>query len=336
MKRNFFFLCLVVSTLCSLSAEIYGGDPSSELFLENSHRQKKWGDYHSDKKISLRNVLDLLAQCQKGRELLHELEDWSRRQGKSLFDSIEAGEKSFTDTTIIREAVDDYQMVIKFSVDKKIYLDRNHSPLLAVLDLAHEITHFLYRRTVNPYVEKVDKIDFIKSTIEGRGGEVEAYLNECLVAKELGAYKFINNSNCRELEGQSEKSQRETIAKRFYKMGQGRSVFLEKLRDWNEKNGDLENAEETHQKLPWLSSEKVDFLAAISGEAYPMGILQEYQTMLEKACANEGRRVEFLLNKVRPEKILALRRPVQDYLMNHAEQIKNQHIEKCQNISLMN
>ena len=45
-----------------------------------------------------------------------------------------------------------------------------------------------------PPDRELDK--FIKSTIDGKGGEVEAYLVECQVAKELIYKQSIGQSNC--------------------------------------------------------------------------------------------------------------------------------------------
>jgi hypothetical protein len=49
----------------------------------------------------------------------------------------------------------------------------------AILDLAYELTHFSLRLPLTLFIKFFAK-EFIVSTVEGRGGEVEAFGGGCI------------------------------------------------------------------------------------------------------------------------------------------------------------
>jgi hypothetical protein len=79
------------------------------------------------------------------------------------------------------------------------YLNRNLSQFDAMLDLAHELTHYNYREDFNPYNLNFTMAEFIKNTIEAKGGEVHAFVKECHVLKELFPSKYSTKKNCMDI-----------------------------------------------------------------------------------------------------------------------------------------
>ena len=65
----------------------------------------------------------------------------------------------------------------------EIRLNRELSMADALLDLAHELTHFVQREIFNPYSLQFSALQFLEESIEGQGGEAQAYISECKVAE---------------------------------------------------------------------------------------------------------------------------------------------------------
>ena len=76
------------------------------------------------------------------------------------------------------------------------FISIDHNIEDALLDLSHELVHFVHKEAFNPYGDHFDFQDFLRSTLEGRGGEVQAYLHECAVMSEIMNSRFLKDENC--------------------------------------------------------------------------------------------------------------------------------------------
>jgi hypothetical protein len=159
----------------------------------------------------------------------------------------------------------------------------------ALLDIAHELTHFAYRKDFNPYKEKFSLSRFIKSTVEGVGGEVEAYLIECRVMRELFPKRAKKNENCNKVFDKKSNSYSKKLGiMYFYRVGSFIDEFYR-----NRLVG-----ENSLLKFPYLSSQDPLFISSAYGLPYPIASIREYQGIMRKVCTNDKRRIEILKKKL--------------------------------------
>ena len=159
----------------------------------------------------------------------------------------------------------------------------------AVLDMAHELTHFTFRKPFNPYIGNFRPDEFVKSTVEGLGGEVDAYLIECKVLYELYPKQASSLSNCekvRDLET-GHFSKKVGVAQ-FYKVGQHVRSYSEELKSLNLKM----------YQFPYLSSSTATFISSAWGLPYPLAALKEYKTIMGKVCHNDQKRLVIMQQNV--------------------------------------
>jgi hypothetical protein len=146
---------------------------------------RSWMDYTSSKELNLKKLLELLSRSATGEKIIKEAQYKAARTGLLLEDVVKVGESSLTDTTLVRKFSPHSPEHVIYESRSVVYISKNLAWDDALLDLAHELTHYVYREGFNPYSESFNAKDFIKSTIEGSGGEVQAFLTECRVLKEL-------------------------------------------------------------------------------------------------------------------------------------------------------
>jgi hypothetical protein len=160
-----------------------------------------------------------------------------------------------------------------------IYLRRDQSLQETILDLAHEMTHAVSGPQWDPYDPNLTPGLYIKTAIEGTGGEVEAVLNECHVSEELAQRFGTKNARCegyfRGLTGDEAKAK---ILRDFYRVGQWREALSEGL-----------NGEE--KLFPHLSDQKPTLYSSTGNSPYPISLLREYEELTKVACSNSVRRM---------------------------------------------
>ena len=120
-------------------------------------------------------------------------------QGKELIDVIHPGEHSITDTTLIRHFSVSVILAVTYETKSQVFLNSDHNIEDALLDLAHELVHFVHKEAFNPYGDHFDFEDFLDSTLQGRGGEIQAYLHECAVMSEIMRSRFLKDENCQKV-----------------------------------------------------------------------------------------------------------------------------------------
>jgi len=252
---------------------------------------QNWTTIKDDENSSIRELVKVLKRSPTGKKIIALAEKKALEQGESFWEVISPGEGSLTDTTLVRKFSPSNPDAIKYEMKSKVYLNRNLSVKNALLDMAHELTHFSLRESFNPYNPKFGLKDFITSTVEGRGGEVEAYLIECQVLFEV----FPNDqrgSNCsRVVDENSGTVNKGKGVKEFYHLGRYFSVFTNSLKKHDLALTDF-NAS---------SKGRAHFISSAYGLPYPLAAIQEYEAIMSRVCQNDERRLSLMRQKVSRE-----------------------------------
>jgi hypothetical protein len=173
----------------------------------------------------------------------------------------------------------------RLQTEIRVIVAMNKDPVFQALDLAHELTHATEARP-NPFDPKLDPMGYVRSGIEGAGGEASAIRAECAVGKELlqSASRFKLKLVTRRLirarcsaswRGENEHSK---WIQSFYNLGHYYSDFLDELKGlklepsrfgrWKQK---------VQNKSPLFSS-------AVTHKPYPLALLEEYVEITRKVC----------------------------------------------------
>lgn len=244
----------------------------------------KWTKYSKDNKLNLKFLLLYLAKSDTGRDLIKAANTKAKSYGLGLYDVILPGRGSITDTTLIRRFSQDNPDNISYESRSKVYINSELNQYDALLDLSHELTHFVYRTNFNPYDHKFTLPKFIESTVEGEGGEVHAFLTECIVLNELFPKRVKSRYNCKKIiNSDTGKISKALAVKKFYSIGPYYSNFKTKL-DLHGISGDF----------PLISRSEVGFVSSAYGMPYPVAAYHEYQSVLTKVCENDKRRIAYM------------------------------------------
>ena len=247
-----------------------------------------WLYLSSNESERLEILLDLLSQSTFGRELIKKSEQRARELGdqKDLVKFLRQGETSITDTTLNRQFSPSDPNDVSYSTHSLVYIDEGLSLGDAILDLAHELTHFAIRKPSNPYSEFFDLDYYVESTILGEGGESEAFLSECQVMRELFKTRFNRDKNCLYLNTaeQGSLTQRSLARKLFFQIGKYLSKFHDKLQKF----------ELPKNHFPHTVSDEPAFVSSNYDMPYPMAAVEEYEQIMKKVCANDQRRLTYL------------------------------------------
>lgn len=278
------------------------------LFVEGqTDNRKRWTEYSDSHKLNLTNLIQQIAKSKTGKSLLVKASNKAKSYGKTLSQVIEAGDGSITDTTLIRRFMPSNPNQVSYETRSKVYLNRNLNTYDAILDLSHELTHFVYRKGFNPYEKNFSLDSFIKSTVEGRGGEVQAFMMECKILYELFPKQISSRYNCKKIiDSNTGKLSRDLAVKRFYQLGPYYSKFKTKL----ENHGILNN-------FPSINNSGVSFVSSAYGMPYPVAAYHEYMTVLTKVCENDKKRIAYMGRASAPERSPAsfkVSKAKQDYL----------------------
>lgn len=304
MKLYTFLLFIIYSTYTLAGSDEY-------LFIEGKlSTTKKWIEFSSKEKLSLKHLFQNLAKSSTGRELIKSANKQAKSYGKSLYDVVLAGKGSITDTTLIRRFSPNRPDKVTYETRSKVFINRYLNEYDALLDLAHELTHFVHRKGFNPYDKDFSLSDFIVSTIEGNGGEVHAFITECRVLSELFPGKLSKRFNCNKIiDSDTGKISRELAIKRFYSIGPYYSKFKNKL--------------DTHgiaEQFPLVSSNEVGFISSAYGMPYPVAAYHEYVTVLSKVCENDKKRIAYM------GKSSGIQRSIASVDLT---QVKKEYLDRC-------
>lgn len=244
---------------------------------------RTWMDYTSSKELNLKKLLELLSRSEQGEKLIKEARYKASRGGFTIEDVIKVGDSSLTDTTLVRKFSPHSPEHVIYESRSVVYINRNLAWDDALLDLAHELTHYVYREGFNPYAESFNAKDFIKSTIEGSGGEVQAFLTECRVLRQLFSKNVQSRSNCQKIEDtKGELSYRKAV-ELFYHVGSYFEGFSSQLQK-----------REIASSFSDLKPEKINFISSAYGVPYPVAALMEYDLVVNKVCENDKKRLAYM------------------------------------------
>lgn len=241
-----------------------------------------WSKYTSSADVNVLRLVELLRRSAAGEALVLKAAQKASRSGLTITDLIQPGEGSLTDTTLIRKFHPDSPENVAFETRSKVYVNRHLPWREALLDLAHELTHYVYREPFNPYTLNFSLADFVRSTIEAQGGEAHAFVTECQVMSELFTTEFAQDSNCSMIRGAGT-LERTKAAELFYHVGS----FYPQMKKIVDGRGIASD-------FPHLNEEKIKFVSSAYGLPYPLAAIEEYQSVVSKVCENDRRRLAYM------------------------------------------
>ncbi len=284
MKMFFTLLALTLPFCSVLWAEHKVFDVDTEINFKDV-----WFTKSKSEEENFKRLIEALKKTPSGKAIVQRATDKAAQKGFTLYDVIAVGEGSLTDTTLVRRfsATDPSEVV--YETKSKVYLNRHLNTLDALLDFAHELTHYTYREAFNPYDARFALKDFIKGTVEGRGGEVDAFIVECKVLFELLPGTGLGRSNChRLLDKKVGTVSKELGISEFYKVGQHFSEFKR----------DLEKFALNEKDLPEATSAEAYFISSAWGLPYPLAAVKEYTNIMDRVCKNDQNRLGLMQNKL--------------------------------------
>jgi hypothetical protein len=253
------------------------------IHVEGQMSRGSWMDFTSSPELNLKKLFELLGHSRTGEKLIKEAQYKASRSGQTLHDVVKAGESSLTDTTLVRKFSPHSPEHVIYESRSMVFISRHLGWDDALLDLAHELTHFVYRESFNPYSDSFNAKDFIKSTIEGHGGEVQAFLTECRVLKELFSSKVQSRSHCQKIEGERGELSFSKAVELFYHVGDYYPSFNKQL-----------EGRSIASSFSDLKGEKINFISSAYGVPYPIAALMEYDLVLNKVCENDKKRLAYM------------------------------------------
>lgn len=224
-------------------------------------------------------AIEMLQHVPSGRALLAQaVRAWKLSSAQELTQVLHPGAASRTDAVLTRHYSPSSGTEIR-EREVTIYVREDQSLDNMVLDIAHEMVHATSRPAYDPYDPELTVGRYIKTAIEGEGGEVSAVLVECQVALELSRNFGMNPHRCR---GYLSGDQRQVDARRikadFYRVGK-----------WD---GEIKKTLGSEATLfPELSTESPRLFSSTGNAPYPAALLHEFQALTQIACENSKRRV---------------------------------------------
>jgi hypothetical protein len=253
------------------------------IHIEGQTTQSSWMDFSSSTEMNFQKLFELLGRSSTGEKLIKEARYKAGRMGFTLGDVVKVGDSSLTDTTLVRKFSPHSPEHVVYESRSVVYISRNLTWNDALLDLAHELTHFVYREGFNPYSDSFNPKDFIKSTIEGEGGEVQAFITECRVLKELFSNRVQSRSHCQKIENDQGELSFSKAVSLFYDVGHYYSGFSKQL-----------EGRSIASSFSDLKGEKINFISSAYGVPYPLAALMEYDLVLNKVCENDKKRLAYM------------------------------------------
>jgi hypothetical protein len=219
-------------------------------------------------------IFALLAESQEGAILIEK----AKKKDPQILRTITVGDSSITESTFLRS----YSLLDgkeKYNLQHAIQLNRYSTRANAVLDLAHELTHFNQRIPLNPYKDDLNAVEFIRHGIEGEGGELDAFEKECRVAWEMEKkYPAMPVSeSCSPYKRREGQFDRSYASRDFYKVG-----------TW------ISELTEVKEEMSELSEELVVFRSSHAKKPYPLALLGEYYQTVATACQNNERKAQLI------------------------------------------
>ncbi len=278
-------ISILIISFCFSSVMAMGWSERGEMIDIDNESYKftqRWTTTSKTEEGSIGILLEIIAKSKTGRKIIVKAKAKAATYGLTLRDVISSGEGSLTDTTLIRRFTPDRPDRVVYETQSKVLVNKRLSVLNAALDLAHELTHYTYRTAFNPYKTEFSLPEFVRSTVEGRGGEVDAYLVECKVLMDIFPKKFSQHSNCNSIINfETGKLSKKIATQKFYQVGKHSHEIKSELSSFH-----------IHEKsLPELSAAEPIFISSAYGVPYPSAAIKEYVNIMGRACSNDLKRL---------------------------------------------
>ncbi|MDB9786705.1 ImmA/IrrE family metallo-endopeptidase [Bacteriovoracaceae bacterium] len=309
MHKYFILLSFIISL------EVCAGLTHSKILFSNvDYSNQRWTSLFSHRTSNIQNLIDHLKRSEFGIKLLATARIKARKKNISLVTLITDAEQSYTDTTLVRRYDERNLLNVKYQTNETIYINRNHSVAQAVLDLAHELTHFCYKQQFNPYRDHLTVVDYIRHVIESKGGEVSAFINECRIGNELFLTKGKTDIHCKNYLSMAARVGRQYLTRIFYQLGEYNTQFHRRM------------LEKWSLSKPFYGNlnKDIHFVSAVHGFPYPLAALVEYEEIISRSCEFEGQRL-FKLSQLSESDFNS--RKIWTVL-------KDKYITRCSNFSL--
>lgn len=279
-----FRLCLFIFFLTTAKTILH----ASEIIKFSPHAKwfKKLSNSRTyNTKQSIESLFYYLSQSSAGDKLLQVF--YKKIKNKPLEKVLVPSDISLTDTTLTR--VHDIKSGGTELIEESIiYLNQNLSMKDALLDLAHEMVHFNYKNTFNPYDSDYNVVTHIKNTIEGKGAEAHAFIVECQVSLELFGAKLTSKKCIDYFRPQNKVFDYKKVVSDFYKVGDFYDEFSDSL-------GPLKS------HFHHIKNSRPIFISAHRKTPYPIAALTEFLHIKAKTCENEKRRMRYIASGTRDD-----------------------------------
>lgn len=250
---------------------------------------KSWYNAQKSDEENLKLLVTVLKKSSTGTKILEKAQAKAYEKGETLYDVLRIGDGSLTDTTLVRRFSASDPTKVMYETKSKVYVNRHLNLLDASLDLAHELTHFTFREAFNPYAPRFAMKDFIGGTVEGKGGEVDAFLVECKVYYELFPNKNENRSSCAKIKDPvTGELSREKGIEEFYRIGKHYEEFHKNIERYKLQKVDF----------PKVSKTDAQFISSAWGVPYPLAAVREYVNIMDRVCKNDSNRLALLQQKI--------------------------------------
>ncbi|WP_127714516.1 hypothetical protein [Halobacteriovorax sp. HLS] len=290
---KFYLKSLSIFLLLSCSQALLAKNFQRHARVIHIDSEQAWGKpwYNSSiaDRFSLDKIINTLKKSKTGKAILDKALLKAKADGQTLEDIVVVGRSSLTDTTLIRKFSPTNPTEITYETRSKVFINKSLTFRDAVLDLAHELTHYSYREPFNPYVTQFTVDQFVSSVIEGKGGEVDAYIVECRVLKELRPSSYKSNSNCQNVvDPNSGHLSKDLGVRKFYEIGE----YDDSLKQILNKYG------WSKSKFPKVQKGEALYISSAYGLPYPVAAISEFTTIMGKACQNDFNRLTLMRERI--------------------------------------
>jgi len=289
---GFFTFLTIQSRASSRSAD--NSAHSATLYSEYRSSSGPWAKFaktHKQKRELINSMLHWINESELGKKIIHDARKRAHQvYKKSLLDLISFSQASVTDNTVLRRFFAHAPHQVSYEFRSTIFLASDLTYAHATIDLAHELTHFTYKPLVNPYEHFDHPVDFVRKVIDGHGGEVDAFMNECQVGKELMGSGFLQQGLCKHfVNGKTQDVDRVEVLKGFYALGEYQGQFLQAIDVISRNLPSLPETVVTY--FPYVSQASTILISSAYNLPYPLAALQEFQKVRANICRSEWKRI---------------------------------------------
>lgn len=285
-------LAIAMATLCFFSyhSKIMAYERAKIIDLDTEFQYNKpWYKPGKSDEENLKLLVGVIEQSTTGKKILAKAKQKAAEKGETLYDILKIGEGSLTDTTLIRRFQASDPTKVMYETKSRVFVNKYLNLLDASLDLAHELTHYTFREAFNPYVPQFSMRDFIAGTVEGKGGEVDAFLVECKVYLEIFPNKNDSRSSCLKIKDPvTGLLSRERGIEEFYRIGKHYDEFHKNIEKYKMQKSDF----------PKISNVEAQFISSAWGVPYPLAAYREYVNIMDRVCKNDSNRLALLQQKL--------------------------------------